>query len=78
MVYTPPRSTFHHVDLCGDWSPKSSVLIHVAVFLSTALLALYKLYDEEEGYAGDWEANAWNDRSSNANVRYIPAVYKMH
>lgn len=57
MLYTPPRSTFHHVDLYGDWGPISFVLIHVAVFLSTALLALYKLYDEE-GYAGDWEANA--------------------
>lgn len=64
MLYTPPRSTFDHVDLCGDWSPTSSVLIHVAVFLSTALLASYKLYREGVVYAGDWEANAWKDRSS--------------
>lgn len=56
----------------------SSVLIHVAVFLSTALLASYKLEDTKEGNFGDWEANAWNDRSSNANVRYIPVAYKIH
>lgn len=68
MLYTPPRSTFHHVDLCGDWSPISSVLMHVAAFLSTALLALNRLYIEKEGNAGDWEANAWNDRSSVENI----------
>lgn len=40
MMYTPPRSTFHHVCFYGAVGPVASVLVHVAVFLSIALLAL--------------------------------------
>lgn len=64
MLYFPPRSTFHHVCLYGAVVPILSVLIHVSVFLSTALLASYKLEDIGEGNLGDWEEKAWNDRSS--------------
>lgn len=62
MVYILLRFIFYYVDLCGDWSFKFFVFIYVVVFLFIVLFVLYKLYDEEEGYVGDWEVNVWKDR----------------
>lgn len=40
MLYTPPRSNFHHTVLSGELSPISFVFVHDNAFLSTAFLAL--------------------------------------
>lgn len=60
MLCTSPRSTFHHVVLCGEFVPISCVLIQVVKFLSTAFWA------SEYGPAAviDCEAGLWYDKSS--------------
>lgn len=71
MLYTAPKSTFHHVVLSGALRPIAFVLIHVTVFLSTALLASYKRYEDREGYIGDCEATALKDKSSVKKQQHI-------
>lgn len=62
MLYRPPRSTLHHIVLSGDLVPISNVLIHVSVFLSTALPAP-SIVSPPVGVV-DWVAVLWEDKSS--------------
>ena len=62
MLYTPPRSTFHHTVLSGLFRPISFVLVHVVISLSTALFALYR--SNGPAAVDDWVASFWYDRSS--------------
>ena len=61
MLYTPPRSTFHHTVLSGLVGPIGSVVIHVDTFLSTALPALNKSCNHA---SVDWVAFFLKDKSS--------------
>lgn len=65
MLYTPLRSTFHHTVFSGELSPISFDLIHVSVFLSTALPAPYSV--SLPGLVNDWVAVLWYDKSSLKN-----------
>ena len=66
MVYTPPRSTFHHTVWFGLFVPIGCVLIHVVMSLSTALPALYQSLFAIE-YRVDCVAVLFLDKSS-ANI----------
>lgn len=59
MLYTSPRSTFHHVILILLFALMSLVLIHVDGFLSTAYSAPYM-----PGMMSYWVANLLYDKSS--------------
>lgn len=48
MLYTSPRSTFHHKVLSGELSPIYCAFVHDNAFLSTAFLALLT---SENGHA---------------------------
>lgn len=73
ILQTPPRSTFHHVNLSGELGPICSARVQVFIFLSTALLAS----QFKPGFIDFCEASALKERSSEEKNETHECIYKL-